>query len=232
MEAFSRQNTLGEIVAITQSFCFPQTLEHFLNMWDYVDYWHKIPVTNLDLFNGMCLIKPSQISDNKVVYFYKIIQVLYLIQVIRYRSRKKQTKKPAQTDNPSNGIDIVLNEPTHRLSLSPWIIDPCFSSFRGLHSPPPCLWSACHSSLLGAKLIRLEKRRVPLRSTCDSQRVETKRSRIGFHFENASLADGKPIRCAVGDTWSSSVFCVIDQHEWLSVSRGNYIVISRFRLIY
>lgn len=57
-------------------------------------YWHKIPVTNLDLFNGMCLIKPSQISDNEVVYFYKIIQVLYLIQVIRYRIRKKQTKKP------------------------------------------------------------------------------------------------------------------------------------------
>ena len=135
-------------------------------------------------------------------------------------------------------VDIVLAESAHLLlSPSPRIIDLSLQSFRFLHSSPPQLRLACHSPHFWSRTNQAGEETRP--TAIHAWRVlamyargwtEARQNWILFP-EALRCADGKPICCAVRDPWSSSVFCVIDQQEWLSVSRGNYVAINRFGLI-
>ncbi len=89
-------------------------------------------------------------------------------------------------------VDIASDEAVHLL-LSPSlrIIDLSLQTFRGLRSPPPRLWLACHSLHLWSRTNQAGE------ETCPTAvhawlvlpmyaRGEQKHSGIGFYFQNLS----------------------------------------------
>lgn len=131
-------------------------------------------------------------------------------------------------------VDVTLDEAAHLLLLpGPWIIDlsppvPQRPPFATHHVS----WLARHSAHFwsGTNQAREETYPTAIHAWLVLPmyvRGQQKRSRMDFISRISPVCWWKTIR----DTWTSSVFCVIDQQEWLSVSRGNYIVINRFKHI-
>lgn len=125
---------------------------------------------------------------------------------------------------------LLLPGPADHRSVPPF-------PFEASARCPPQLAISLSLHISGAELIRSEK-------SCPTAihawlvlamfaRGEQKHSRIGFCLQD-------PLRWREADLqrrwscspWSSSVFCVTDRQEWLSVSKGDYMVIKKFRLMY